>query len=203
MKKLKLEIEKFSCLRTSIELGKDEIYCGGFFIPVKKEGKNIKWGKVTNFVTNDFSMGKGVMEVRVDYECELDYSGYDDYMLIFQLIEKDDGIIQQKFKNDEVAKEFENIDIIGNAIRKLLESLDLEGIDLKDILASLTKMVVKGLPAVIISLVGDIAKQIKMDDIISTKQFSKQEVEKFSSSTEFLFSKMFAKYNVTIKMTEL
>ena len=202
MKSINLKITKIKCLRTSIEFGADEIYCGGIFIPVKLQNEELIKGKAISFATNDISMRKG-KELNPNSEFSFDIpTEYDDYILILQLIEKDDGLLLQKFKSGKIAEEIENVDILKNAFVKLIGSINIKEINQGDIWASLGKMVVKALPAVVISLIGDIIKQIKMDDIISSKQFSKEKAKELNlnSPKEFLFSKLFAKYKLSISI---
>lgn len=207
MRNLKLTIEKIKCLKTSIEIGKDEIYCGGIFIPVKKLDNDIEKAKPVSFATEHVSMEKLKEVTKFDISNStiplVIPDGYDDYILILQLMEKDDGEIQNMFKNGDVAKAFENVNIWDKIKEKLLKSLnvtDLLSITSSNIWAILGKLVVKILPA----LIGGIVNQIKMDDIISTKQFSKEKADELnlSSPTEFSFSKMLAKYKVYISINE-
>ncbi|GEM_PF-4969827 len=199
MNNLNLSIEKIRCLRTSIEISRDEIYCAGVFVPIKEVANDLQPDiGIRSFATsvNKFSGGYEKL-LKEDF----DFTFGDDFLLILHLIEKDDGDIYNCFASGECTKEIGNIDIWENLKSIIVQeagTIDLIGmIDYK---SALLKLITKALPG----FFKDLFIQVKRDDILEVKRFTKNNLSEFadvSGGKTFLFKNIFAKYEVTLKLS--
>ncbi|MCT4640099.1 MAG: hypothetical protein N4A72_20555 [Bacteroidales bacterium] len=198
MNNLNLSIEKIKCLRTSIEISRDEIYCAGVFIPITESQDNVLPDNgVRSFVTSVSKFSGGYEKLLKE---DFDFSFGDDYMLILHLIEKDDGEIYNCFASGECTKEIANIDIWENLKNIVVKEVGNIGVlGMLDYKSALMKLVTKALPG----FFKDLFIQVKRDDILEVKRFTKANLAEFADSPNgktFLFKNVFAKYEVTIKL---
>lgn len=215
--KVKLQIEKICCKRTTLEIGKDEIFCGvlvlagkmeaGTFKPV--ENKPVLLGAVSEVKKK---VGKGTTWRPAQNNFVIDIGDATVLSTLLLMYEADDLGIYTKVKNTltEIVKPdtFNWAPIIKKAKDSILKDINDNGeIDAEDILSALTKKPQLA-PLVLGQFLFVLAKEsfkfFKQDDFLGavTDSFIVAS-DDFNLPREYPFRKHRGKYDVALRMDKI
>lgn len=217
MMKVKIEIAKIKCSRTTIEIGKDEIFYvlmvfagklkNGDFIPSSSTPVFAKLSEVKEKVSKGIAWRPAVNDFVFTVDDDVETLG-----VTLALYEKDKGDVYEMLQNQvdriETAKSFDWENTIEEAKNLILKDINNNGeLDFTDIQTALsTKPELN--PKVIGSYLFQLAKRIgkffSQDDLLGIANDSLAIHHKsFDVERKYHFSKFRGKYDLNLKATKV
>lgn len=184
--KLQLEILKIKCLRTTAEIGADEIYSGVYFFKGDKVGDDFIPDKTSLQVKiSDIESGvkKGDIWKPIKNKFEFDLNESKLFGLKFCLFDKDDSSIYNKLETGDV-------EAAKNAF-------NIGGLQYPKDPTNAADWVVP-----VLKLIGELYKFTKQDDKIGTEPFAYQlDNPNLGIAKSFELKRLFAHYEIIINLS--